>query len=61
VSIGIAVYPSDGQTVDELLFRADRAMYAAKGAGRDRVRAAADCFPADLARFTMIRPAVQPH
>ena len=55
VSIGVSVYPSDGQTVDDLLFRADRAMYAAKAAGRDRVRLAADAptpLPgrADLAR-----------
>jgi diguanylate cyclase (GGDEF)-like protein len=43
VSVGVAVYPGDGDSVDELLLRADRAMYAAKEAGRDRVRLAADC------------------
>jgi diguanylate cyclase (GGDEF)-like protein len=40
VSIGVAVTPLDGITVDALLAAADRAMYAAKLAGRDRVHCA---------------------
>jgi diguanylate cyclase (GGDEF)-like protein/PAS domain S-box-containing protein len=34
-SIGIAVYPADGATVEELLQHADSAMYEAKHLGRD--------------------------
>ncbi|HEX4600452.1 MAG TPA: diguanylate cyclase [Gemmatimonadales bacterium] len=37
VSIGVAEYPSHGDTPEELIESADGAMYRAKGEGRDRV------------------------
>lgn len=37
ISIGIAVYPGGGKTYRELIDNADRALYAAKRAGRNRV------------------------
>ncbi|MBL8359172.1 MAG: GGDEF domain-containing protein [Rubrivivax sp.] len=39
-SAGVAVYPTHGSTLDQLLSRADRALYAAKDAGRARVEQA---------------------
>jgi diguanylate cyclase (GGDEF)-like protein/excisionase family DNA binding protein len=42
VSIGIAAYPDDAAARDELLDKADWAMYAAKRAGRNRVLAFSD-------------------
>ena len=42
VSIGVATCPDDGAARDELLDKADWAMYAAKRAGRDRVLAFSD-------------------
>jgi diguanylate cyclase (GGDEF)-like protein len=38
VSIGVATW--DGEAPEDLLHRADEALYAAKAAGRDRVMAA---------------------
>jgi len=37
ISMGIACYPTNGETRDRILRAADRAMYAAKSAGRDYI------------------------
>ncbi len=37
VSVGVATFPEQGQTPEELVRHADRALYAAKTGGRDRV------------------------
>jgi diguanylate cyclase (GGDEF)-like protein len=38
ISIGIATYPTDGDTADEVLEKGDQAMYWAKRLGRNQVR-----------------------
>ena len=50
VSIGGAVLPTDGTTLDQVLQVADASLYAAKRAGRDRVRIAAGA-PVPVARL----------
>jgi diguanylate cyclase (GGDEF)-like protein len=40
VSIGLASFPEHGRNIEALLARADRALYQAKAAGRNRVHAA---------------------
>jgi diguanylate cyclase (GGDEF)-like protein len=37
MSVGVVAYPDDGQTADELMISADRAMYTSKRAGKNRV------------------------
>ena len=40
VSIGVASFPEHGRTLDALMSRADRGLYQAKSAGRNRVEQA---------------------
>ena len=37
LSVGVVAYPQDGQTADELMITADKAMYASKRGGKNRV------------------------
>jgi diguanylate cyclase (GGDEF)-like protein len=37
ISMGIAIFPDDGEELQQLIDRADQALYAAKRAGRNRV------------------------
>ena len=38
VSIGVATYPTHAATIDELIKRADEALYWIKSHGRNRIR-----------------------
>ena len=41
-SMGIGLYPADGQSTNELMARVDAAMYEAKARGRDQIRYVSD-------------------
>jgi diguanylate cyclase (GGDEF)-like protein/PAS domain S-box-containing protein len=45
LSFGVAAYPGDGRTAEELVRAADQALYRAKAAGRDRIVLARDLQP----------------
>lgn len=55
VSFGVAAYPEDGRTAEELVRAADQALYSAKAAGRDRIALARDLQPSS--RSTSAEPA----
>ncbi|GAC1566989.1 MAG: hypothetical protein NVS3B14_11590 [Ktedonobacteraceae bacterium] len=42
ISVGVATYPTDGETISSLLEKADQAMYWAKRLGRNQVRTAVE-------------------
>ncbi|RZT28993.1 bifunctional diguanylate cyclase/phosphodiesterase [Cupriavidus agavae] len=53
-SLGMAIFPDDGDTLTDLLKSADSAMYAAKQSGRAQLRRfASEMAEATLARFTI--------
>ena len=54
-SIGIATFPADGTTAEEILLAADRACFVAKRQGRDRVATAVEGL-ALAAQFTLQHP-----
>lgn len=45
ISLGVAIFPDQGQTAEEVITAADTALYRAKQAGRDRVEIAASTPP----------------
>jgi diguanylate cyclase (GGDEF)-like protein len=56
--IGIAVWPRDGESLQELIYGADMAVYAAKAAGRGKVRGFTDALAAKGKRHAQIRKAL---
>jgi len=58
-SVGVAVFPTDGQDFDSLLRRADEAMYASKQAGRNRCTFAAPASAESV--MPAAPPGLRPH
>jgi diguanylate cyclase (GGDEF)-like protein len=59
VGVGIAVAPNDGDSADDLMRRADRALYRAKEAGRSSVRFFEPEMDAVIERRTLIESALR--
>ncbi len=59
-SFGVATFPQNGATADELAAAADRAMYAAKRAGRNRVNVCLEVTAANSARDSDFSPPLSP-
>ena len=55
LSIGVAVYPDDGNDYDTLLKKADTAMYQSKGAGRNTYRFYDEQMNVDAVEYQLIR------
>jgi diguanylate cyclase (GGDEF)-like protein/PAS domain S-box-containing protein len=60
LSIGLATYPSDGFETEQLLDAADRALYIAKGSGRNRVVAFTDMDRKEADEIPVTRKAQPP-
>ena len=46
-SMGVGLYPTDGQSTHELMTRVDAAMYRAKAAGRNQIKHVCDILVSD--------------
>lgn len=59
MSVGVAMYPADGETVNQLLRCADTAMYRAKSEGNNQLRFYVDTMNAGLERYLKIDNALR--
>jgi two-component system, chemotaxis family, CheB/CheR fusion protein len=53
-SIGVSLYPDDGDTIDALMRHADTAMYHAKGSGRNAIAFFSHAMNAEIERRTAV-------
>ena len=56
ISVGVALYPDQGQTLEQLVSRADQALYRAKNNGRDRVERYDDRLDGSMATLGSMAP-----
>ena len=58
-SIGVALYPADAQTIDELHQCADSALYAAKSAGKNRFKTYSDRLQTEITRRRRLKSGLE--